>query len=123
MRAVAAILLALLPAASIAGTSSGKLYRHLDDKGNIVFSDRPAQAGQAPEKMKAPNVASPDASWQIEAEGREAYRRAQEERNHVRRGEITQRQQSSAPPTRSGRYDPNLPDSQAPGDTTRRSYR
>ncbi|MSQ19085.1 MAG: DUF4124 domain-containing protein [Betaproteobacteria bacterium] len=101
------------------------IYRHVDEKGNITFSDRPAKAHQTPEKQAAPNVASPEVSRQLAAERRAMMRRAEEEHQMLRRGRA-EREAAEMRPTpplsRGSRYDPNLPDSQRPEDTSRRSF-
>src|SRR5688572_16564424 len=68
-----------------------KLYRHVDEKGNVTFSDRPKQAGQKAEKPKTANVMSPEARRQLEygeyARQREeqAERTAQQQRHYAQR--------------------------------------
>ena len=58
-----------------------KLYRHTDADGKVVYSDRPAEAGQKAVPQKSPNVASPEASRQIEYERRNKLREEQAERH------------------------------------------
>jgi uncharacterized protein DUF4124 len=68
-----------------------KLYRHVDEKGNVSFSDRPQQAGQKAEKPNVPNVASPEERRQLQygeyASQREeqAERAAQQQRHYAQR--------------------------------------
>jgi hypothetical protein len=53
-----------------------KLYKHVDENGNVLFSDRPPQAGHKAETLRSPNVAAPEATRQLQyAE----YRRLWEE--------------------------------------------
>lgn len=126
MYKIASIATALFVLTSVASAQGGKLYRHVDEQGNITFSDRPAKAHQTPEKLKAPNVASPEVSRQIEAEQRAMMRRVEEERQALRRSraerDAAELRQTPAI-SRNSRHDPNLPDSQRPEDTSRRSFR
>jgi Domain of unknown function (DUF4124) len=124
IRAIGTILL-LLTVGVASAQSSKPLYRHVDEKGNITFSDRPSKAHQAPEKLPPPNVASPEVSRQIEAENSAMLRRVEQERELVRRGreEREAMNRTPSPPPRSGKFDPNLPDSQRPEDTSRRTFR
>lgn len=121
-------LLSLACAAALAAGvahAANKLYRHVDEKGNVTYTDRPPQAGQQAEKTKPPNVASPEARRQMEMEREAALRRQQAERAAQQRRAMAdrlQQQQEQYRPPRYGRYDPNLPDSQPPSDTSRRSY-
>lgn len=80
------------------GAAHAEMYRSVDADGNVVYSDRPVQAGQKPEPRKAPNVASPEASRQIEEEKAELIKRRNEEarRNDKRPVYI----QHSKPPAR-----------------------
>ena len=127
MYKIASIATALFVLTSVASAQGGKLYRHVDEQGNITFSDRPAKAHQTPEKLKAPNVATPELSRGLEAEQRAMMRRADEERLLLRRHraerEAAEARSAPAITQRGGRSDPNLPDSQRPEDTSRRSFR
>lgn len=42
-----------------------KLYKHVDEEGRVLFSDRPLQPGHKAESLNGPNVASPDATRQL----------------------------------------------------------
>jgi len=57
-----------------------KLYKHVDADGKIVYTDRPQEAGQKAIVQKAPNVASPEATRQVEHARREKLREEQAER-------------------------------------------
>lgn len=65
------------------GVTQAELYRSVDADGKVVYSDRPAHAGHKPESQKAPNVASPEASRQIQEENAELIRRRNEEARRV----------------------------------------
>lgn len=43
-----------------------KLYKHVDEKGNVTYTDRAPKGDQKAEKPKAPNVASPEARQQLQ---------------------------------------------------------
>lgn len=109
---------------------AGQLYRHVDEKGNVTFSDRPQQADQKTEKQKSANAASSEATRQMELEKRDSARHRYEEdlaarrRADAARRSLRESSPPSAPPTYGrGRYhyDPNLPDSPPP-DSERRYY-
>ena len=55
-------------------------YKHVDEKGNVTFTDRPQTPGQKAEKLKAANMESPDARRQTEYAHRERQREDQAER-------------------------------------------
>jgi len=57
-----------------------KLYRHVDADGKVVFSDRPAAAGQKALQQKSANVAAPEATRQVDNARREKLREEQAER-------------------------------------------
>jgi hypothetical protein len=57
-----------------------KLYRHVDADGKVVFSDRPEKAGQKALPHKSANVASPEATRQLEHDRRAKLREEQAER-------------------------------------------
>jgi hypothetical protein len=105
--------------------AAGQLYKHTDDKGNVVYSDRPGKGGDVPQKTQRPNAASPEATRQYEMERRELLRKRQEEA--VRARQLREQQERSSRPTQGPgpsyvrRTDPNLPDSPPPS-TERRDY-
>lgn len=108
--------------AAVSAQAADKLYRHVDAKGNVTYTDRPAQAGQKPEKIAPANTASAEARRQMELERRDSLRRQQEERVAAQRRAMADRPPYVPQQPRYGRIDPNLPDSQPPSDTSRRSY-
>lgn len=109
----------LLPAPALAQ----KLYKHTDEKGNVVYSDRPNAAGQPAEKQKPVNAGSPEATRQTEILRQEALRARRQDEFAARR-----RAAAAQPPVPSGRptgtvviRDPNLPPT-PPADSQRRYY-
>lgn len=103
-----------------------KLYKGVDEKGNVVYSDRPAKADHSPEKRKPTNVASPEATRQLEAERQDMIQRRREE--EVRARQFRQQQERASQPPRSSsqnvvrRTDPNLPDAPPPSSDRRYYY-
>lgn len=107
------------------GAAAGQLYKHTDDKGNVVYTDRPGRVGDVPQKVQRPNVASPEATRQYEIERGELLRKRQDEARRARL--LREQQERASRPTQSvgpsyvRRTDPNLPDSPPPS-TERRDY-
>jgi len=68
-------------AVALAATNamSQKMYKHVGPDGTVVYTDRPAIAGQKEEKAKPGNVASPEATRQLYLQRRERQREFQEE--------------------------------------------
>jgi hypothetical protein len=62
-----------------------KLYRHVDENGKVTFSDRPQKADQKAEKMKKPNVASREATRQVQIGAQESSREEAAERAAAQR--------------------------------------
>lgn len=116
MRVIAAIWLLVSPC-----LHAGEMYRHIDEKGNVVFSDRPKQAGQIAEKKKTTNVASGEARRQLEMERAEVLHQRREEQFAAQRRAAAPRPYTPPNPPRYGRHDPSLPDS-PPVDSERRYY-
>ena len=50
---------------SAAALPGDKVYRHVDDKGKVTFTDLPEQRGEAKVVVKKANVASPEARRQL----------------------------------------------------------
>jgi hypothetical protein len=67
-----------------------KLYKHVDEKGNVTYTDRPAKADQKPEKPKNPNVASPEARQQLQHAELERRREEALERQAQQRRYLSQ---------------------------------
>jgi hypothetical protein len=84
--AAVATLVVCMPAAA------QKLYRHVDENGKVVYTDRPQHANQKAEKLKAPNVTSPEASRQLDYAVRERKREEQAERLAQQQRAMAQRQ-------------------------------
>jgi hypothetical protein len=61
-------------------TIAQKLYKHVDETGKIVFTDRPPQAGAKAEKQKPPNVAAPEATRQLRYEAQASEREERADR-------------------------------------------
>jgi len=125
IRLLAAAMLLVLSAGD-AFAQAGKLYRHVDEQGNVVFSDRPSKADQSPEKKKPANAASSEATRQYETERRELLRRRRDEalatqRHREAQERAAERERMAKNQSRGRRYDPNLPDSPPP-DSERRYY-
>jgi Domain of unknown function (DUF4124) len=120
--------LAVAAAALSTLAHAGPLYKHVDEKGNVVFSDRPASGKQKPEKAQAPNVASRHATRQYEIERQEWLQRRREEEIAARRLRYAQdreaaRQRAAAEALRHGLpYDPALPNSPAPSSERQHYY-
>ena len=115
----------LCAAASVANGADRKLYRGMDEKGNVVYSDRPAKADHSPEKKKSTYVASPEATRQSQAERGDMMQRHREEEARAR--QFRQQERASRPPpttTRNvvRRTDPNLPDTPQPSSDRRYYY-
>jgi hypothetical protein len=73
---VAGLILLLLSSTTLAQ----RLYKHVDADGKVVFSDRPAQGDQEPIEQRSGNVASPEATRQLQYQLREKRREEQAER-------------------------------------------
>ncbi len=95
----------LLAAAYPADAPAQRLYKHVDAKGKVTYTDRPADAGHKAEKPRPANVASPEAVRQdyLQEQGRlreeRAERLAQQERYVAQR----RREQEAAARERSVR--------------------
>jgi hypothetical protein len=117
---------ALCAAASVAIGADRQLYKGVDEKGNDVYSDRPAKADHSPEKKKTTNVASPEATRQLETERQEMMQRRREEEARARQFRQQQERASRPPPSTSRsvvrRTDPNLPDTPPPSSDRRYYY-
>jgi hypothetical protein len=85
-----AVLLALASPAA-----AQKLYKHVDANGNVVFTDRPVNAGQKAEKPKTANVASPEAVRQLEYAERERRREERAERAAQQQRYLSQRRREA----------------------------
>ena len=72
-----------------------KLYKHVDADGKIVYTDRPAEAGQKAIVQKAPNVASPEARRQDEYGRRQSLREEQAERAAQQQRHLAQRRREA----------------------------
>ena len=77
------------------GAAAQKLYKHVQPDGSVVYSDRPAAAGQKEEKRKPANVASPEANRQLRLENRERQIEYQEEVAAQRRRHQAQQQREA----------------------------
>jgi hypothetical protein len=74
-----------------APAAAQKLYKHVDEKGNVTYTDRAPKGDQKAEKLKAPNVASPEASRQLQYAAREKQREEQLERQAQQQRHLSQR--------------------------------
>ena len=82
----AAVVSIVLAFALASGSSfAQKLYKHVDEKGNVVFSDRPQKADQKAEKARKPNVSSSEATRQTQIEMNNSRREEMAERNAQQR--------------------------------------
>lgn len=72
-----------------------KLYRHVDENGKVVYSDRAPQAGHKAETQKAANVASPEARRQLENAERAREREEQAERHAQQQRHLSQRRREA----------------------------
>jgi hypothetical protein len=72
-----------------------KLYRHVDENGKVVFSDRAPQPGQKAETQKAANVASPEARRQLQIAERARQREEQAERHAQQQRYLSQRRRDA----------------------------
>lgn len=88
-----------------------KLYKHVDADGKVVFSDRPAAAGQKAVPQKSANVASPEATRQLEHARRQNLREEQAERfAQQQRHQAQRRREAEAERERREKEaDPNSP--------------
>ena len=86
-------LFALIAIAS--GTAAAQtLYRSVDEKGNVVYSDRPQNRDQKPAKPPPANVASPEARRQdIEQLNNKRREEAAERNAQMRRGMTASQQE------------------------------
>lgn len=89
MAATALLLLLSTP------TIGQKLYRHVDEKGVVTYTDRPREAGQKAEKAKPTNVESPDATRQMHLQLNARNREDQAERAAQRRRHVAQQQRDA----------------------------
>jgi hypothetical protein len=76
-----------------ASASAQNLYRGVDEKGNVVYSDRPQKADQKPTKPPAPNVESPEARRQMIEELNNKRREEAADRNAQMRRSMGSSQQ------------------------------
>ena len=80
-------LVACVTAIASAAATGQSLYRSVDEKGNVVYSDRPQNRDQKPAKPPAPNVASPEARRQdIEQLSNKKREEAADRNAQLRRG-------------------------------------
>ena len=116
----------LCAAASVAIGADRRLYKGVDEKGNVVYSDRPAKADHSPEKKQSANVASPEATRQLETERRDMMQRHREEEARARQFRQQQERASRPPSTTTRnvvrRTDPNLPETPPPTSDRRYYY-
>ena len=89
------LLLAVVLGIACAAAVAQSLYRSVDEKGNVVYSDRPQNRDQKPANPPAPNVASPEARRQDIDQLNNKKREEYAERNaQMRRGmSATQQEQ------------------------------
>ena len=73
-------------------SSTPKLYKHVDEKGNVSFTDRPQNAEQKPQKLQAPNVSSPELTRQLNNDLRNKQREEFAEHQAQQRRYMSQRQ-------------------------------
>ena len=101
------------------------VYRHVDERGRVTFSDVPSDKSAQRLKQAAPNVGSPEAVKQLEIAKRERQQLEAEERLAAQRRASAAQPASPPPPPliipgRRGGYDSTQPPAQAAGDSSRR---
>ena len=101
------------------------VYRHVDERGRVTFSDVPPDKSAQRLKQTAPNVGSPEAVKQLEIAKRERQQLEAEERLAAQRRASAAQPASPPPPPliipgRRGGYDSTQPPAQAAGDSSRR---
>ena len=100
------------------------VYRHVDERGRVTFSDVPPDKSAQRLKQAAPNVGSPEAVKQLEIAKRERQQLEAEERLAAQRRAIAAKPPPPPPPLiipgRRGGYDSTQPPAQAAGDSSRR---
>ncbi len=116
---------AVLALAVVAAPASAQgLYRHVDERGRVTYSDVPSDNNAQRLKQAAPNVGSKEAVKQLEMAKRDRQQLEAEERLAAQRRAIAA---TPAPPPqpviipgRRGGYDSTQPPAQAAGDSSRR---
>ena len=115
----------LVVGVAIADALAGGLYRHVDERGRVTYSDVPSEGASKPMKPLPSNAASQEANKQLEMARREQIRHEAQEREAAYRRTQAQSKSLPAPAPeaiagRRGGYDPSLPNAQPASDTARR---
>ena len=116
---------ALACSCALAPVLAQVVYRHVDERGRVTFSDVPPDKTARPLKQAAPNVGSKDAVNQLDMAKRERQQQDAEERSAAqRRAAAAQPPPPPRPPLiipgRRGGYDSTQPPAQAASDSSRR---
>lgn len=115
---------ALVLTVALAPAFAQGVYRHVDERGRVTFSDVPPDKSAQRLKQAAPNVGSPEAVKQLEIAKRERQQLEAEERLAAQRRAIAAKPPPPPPPLiipgRRGGYDSTQPPAQAAGDSSRR---
>ena len=102
------------------------VYRHVDERGRVTFSDVPPDKTARRLKQAAPNVGSKDAVNQLDMAKRERQQQDAEERSAAQRRAAAAQPPPPPPrppliiPGRRGGYDSTQPPAQAASDSSRR---
>lgn len=72
-----------------------QLYKTVDEKGKVVYSDAPKDAAQKGAKINSVNVASPESRRQVQIELNDRQREEQAERNAAYQRSVTVRQREA----------------------------
>jgi hypothetical protein len=105
---------ALALAAMPHNSSAQKLYKHVDEKGNVSFSDRPQKADQKSEKTQKPNVASREATRQTQIGEQNSRREEAAERMAAQRRAAAVAQRERAEKAKQQRAEEESNPSRAP---------
>jgi hypothetical protein len=93
---------------------SRQLYKTVDEKGRVIYSDAPKDAAQKGAKIGSVNVASPEARRQLQIELQDKQREEQAERNAAMRRSAPIRQREAEEAAKKRREDEAQNPSYAP---------
>lgn len=116
---------AVLAACIAVPAAAQGLYRHVDERGRVTYSDVPPDKNATPMKKSTGNAGSREAVDQLEAARREQRQHELDERTAAQRRAAAARKSEtpSEPaviPWRRGGYDPTQPPGQSATDSNRR---
>jgi len=115
----------LMWSCALAPAMAQGVYRHVDERGRVTFSDVPPDKTARQLKQAPPNVGSKEAVNQLDMARRDRQQLEAEERSAAQRRAAAAQPPPPPPPPliipgRRGGYDSTQPPAQAAGDSSRR---